>query len=157
MMTMEKCYICKKQPGEVKCVIVVKGEKITRRLCADCAREAGFAEQLKLNRRVGKPAFKITADKPDVFCPDCKLSFSQFLVSGLFGCPACYRSFKSFISDILKGIHSATYHRGRGPGKDRSLDLSQLKWKLSEAVVAEDFERAAEIRDEISRIERESN
>lgn len=154
---MEYCSKCKKRPGVIKCVIVVKGEKIKCRLCEECARSAGFSEQVKFNRKQKAPGIKFTAEKKDVFCPECKLGFSQFLRTGLFGCPACYNSFERFISDILKGIHSATYHKGRGPGKERLQDLAHLKWKLSEAVFAEDFERAAMLRDEISRLLKDSN
>ncbi|MCK5833049.1 UvrB/UvrC motif-containing protein [bacterium] len=154
---MEKCYICKDNPGEVRCVIIVKGEKIIQYLCQDCARKAGIAEQAKFNRKAKNSSIKFKAEKQDIFCSNCKLSFSQFLRTGLFGCPQCYSAFERFIADILKGIHSATYHKGRGPGKERTFDLVQLKWKLSEAVIEENFEKAAELRDEIFKLQKDSN
>ncbi len=154
---MEYCSKCQKRPGEVKCVIVVKGERIKCCLCHECARSAGFSEQIKFNRKPKSPGIRFIAEKRDVFCPNCKLGFSQFLQTGLFGCPSCYNAFEKFIGDILKGIHSATYHKGRGPGKEGLQDLTHLKWKLSEAVFAEDFERAAQLRDEIFRLKKDSN
>ncbi len=154
---MEKCYICKDKQAEIRCVIVIRGRKIVRHLCADCARKAGFTEQLKYTRRNLSSAPKITTERRDIICSGCHLEFSQFLKTGLFGCPKCYETFDRFIGDILKGIHSATYHRGRGPGKERDLDLAQLRWKLSEAVQSEDFEKAADLRDEIYQIEKGVN
>jgi len=153
----DKCQLCKKAPAEIRCIIVVGGEKIERHLCTECARKAGLAEQQRLNSKTKGRGKGIKEEKSDVFCSVCKTSFSQFVRTGLLGCPACYESFDRLLGDILKGIHSATYHKGRGPGEGRTIDIAQLRWKLSEAVEAEDFERAARLRDEIKRIERGTN
>ncbi|MCD6501748.1 UvrB/UvrC motif-containing protein [bacterium] len=154
---MKKCDVCGKAAADVRCVIVVKDKKVVRHLCADCARKAGFDEQLKYNHKTSSDVLNIVAEPKDIICPGCKLGFSQFLETGLFGCPRCYETFDRLIGEILRGIHSATYHKGRKPGKERTLDLAQLKWKLSGAVQMEDFEKAAKLRDAIKAIEKDSN
>ena len=110
-----------------------------------------------MNRRKAKDFVVSSTNKSELICPNCKLELSLFLKTGRLGCSECYNSFTGALRDILKGIHSASYHRGRGPGEERVIDIAQLKWKLSEAVREEDFELAARIRDEIRIIEKDEN
>lgn len=138
-------------------MIIVNGERVVKHLCSECARIAGLDEQTRLNRKRTRKVVKTPSYRTDIICPGCQLSFSQFVQSGLLGCAHCYSAFDRRLGDILKGIHSATYHRGRGPGEERMLDIAQLKWKLSGAIEAENFELAAQLRDEIKRIEKETN
>ena len=156
----DKCQMCKKAPAEIKCTIIVRGEKLVRKLCADCARTAGLKEQMRLTgkRTRRTQQMQTSAKKTDLVCSDCRSSFSRFVETGILGCPGCYDAFGQKLTEILKGLHSATYHKGRGPGaEERTLDIAQLKWKLSEAVSEEDFELAARLRDEIRQIEEETN
>ncbi len=151
-----KCQSCKNSEGEIKCVLVIGGERIEKYLCRECARKAGIEEQLKMNRKKAKE-FVITGQKKDTVCSSCTMSFSRFIETGLLGCPECYEAFGNALRDILKGIHSVSYHRGRGPGDEKTLDIAHLKWKLSEAIRSEDFELAARLRDEIKMFERGNN
>ncbi|RKZ31863.1 hypothetical protein DRQ36_00530 [bacterium] len=153
----KKCQACKKNPAEVRCVIMVDGERVVRYLCVECARTAGFKEQSRMSRKKTRKLLELGFEKANPVCPECRLGFSQFLKTGLLGCPVCYSAFDKQLADILKGLHSTSFHRGRGPGKEREFDIAQLKWKLFGAVEAEDFEKAAELRDEIRRIEKDNN
>ncbi len=151
------CQLCKKNNAEIKCVIVVDGVRTEKRVCQECARKAGIVEQNKMNRKRTRDIITRTDSENELFCPGCKLTYSLFLKTGLLGCSQCYSTFSAALTDILKGIHSASYHKGRGLGEENTFDVAQLKWKLSEAVRQEDFESAARLRDEIKLIEKESN
>ena len=152
-----RCQSCKAKEAEIKCIVVIDGERIEKKLCVDCARIAGIDEQAKMNRSKAKEFVVSANNKTDLICPQCKLAYSNFLNSGQLGCPTCYSAFGTALRDILKGIHSSSYHRGRGPGEENSMDIAQLRWKLSEAVREEDFELAAKLRDEIRVIEKDEN
>ncbi|MGC9315269.1 MAG: UvrB/UvrC motif-containing protein [bacterium] len=150
------CQACKENEINLRCVIVINGVSEEQFLCQECARKAGIEEQNKMTRKTAKE-FVYSGKKKFPTCSACKRSYNQFLKTGMLGCPECYKTFETYLRDILKGIHSVSYHKGRGPGNERTMDIAQLKWKLSEAVREEDFELAARIRDEIQIFERGDN
>ena len=151
-----KCQYCKANEAEIRCILVIDGKRTEKKLCGECARKAGIEEQQKMNRKNAKE-FVVSGKRKDPLCTNCKLNFSQFLKTGMLGCSDCYESFGTALRDILKGIHSVSYHRGRGPGSERTMDIAQLKWKLSEAIREEDYELAARLRDEIKLFEKGDN
>jgi len=150
------CQSCKENNIDLRCVIVIDGISEEKFLCQECARKAGIEEQNKMTRKKTKD-FVFSGEKKHPVCSSCKRSYSDFIKSGKLGCPECYKTFETYLRDILKGIHSVSYHRGRGPGNDTTMDIAQLRWKLAEAVREEDFELAARLRDEIQMFERGDN
>ncbi len=95
------------------------------------------------------------------FCQTCKTSASEIKENGYFGCPDCYASFESdkqFSGIIVKYIHSDGM---RMPMKqkirlERRKLISELRTKIKSAVMSEDFETAAELRDKIRSLEKEA-
>lgn len=95
-------------------------------------------------------------------CPECGWSFEDFKNRGRLGCPACYETFKEPLDHILERIHAMVepHHVGRQPGEvapdSRVLQRQRLREKKREmelAVETEDYERAAELRDQIKSME----
>lgn len=108
-------------------------------------------------------------------CTGCGLSFAEFKRSGLLGCPACYKTFEERLGPLLDRAHGgATHHTGKiprralastrlgesgpdvesllGGAEERAERLSALRRQLDEALQAEQYERAAKLRDEIRRL-----
>lgn len=95
-------------------------------------------------------------------CPTCHLSFEEFTRLGRFGCGDCYRTFRPRLESIMRKIHGASLHRGKTPVLDTVLETGslpipvkeeeRLEKELHKAIEAEDFERAAEIRDKLKSI-----
>ena len=64
---------------------------------------------------------------------------------------------------MLKGMHKGVTHLGKVPHRQmeklaqrqREMMLEELRTTLAEVVASENFEAAAKVRDEISRIEAE--
>ncbi|MFH5803406.1 UvrB/UvrC motif-containing protein [Alienimonas sp. DA493] len=89
-------------------------------------------------------------------CPHCGISFHEFREKGRFGCPGDYDAFREQLVPLVENIHDATRHVGKTPAgaaggeKSRQFQLIRLRKELAEAVAAEDYERAASLRDEIS-------
>ena len=93
-------------------------------------------------------------------CPLCQISFLEFRNSGRLGCPHDYEIFRDELMPMLENIHDATRHSGKHPRRapqssQRQTTLMQLRNDLKRAVAAEDYETAAQVRDQIKTIEQE--
>ena len=93
-------------------------------------------------------------------CERCKLTFQQFAKVGRFGCSNCYSTFNNQLNPILKRLHSGnTIHAGKIPkriGGNIHLrkQIEQLKQTLQDHIVSEEFEKAAEVRDQVRTFEK---
>ena len=89
-------------------------------------------------------------------CPDCGMTYAEFRQQGRFGCPRDYEVFKDQLTPLLLRIHNRTRHVGAPepePTGEREHLLSELQAKLEQAIQAEAYESAAQLRDEIEKIE----
>ena len=91
------------------------------------------------------------------------MTYGDFVKQSRFGCHDCYDVFGLLISDKIKKIHGSDTHVGKKP-KQMKYDrmeiteenitaedrINILRKKLKEAVLMEDFEEAARLRDEIN-------
>ncbi len=101
-----------------------------------------------------------TTEDEGMVCPNCGITYKEFRESGRFGCPHDYESFRMRLLPLLENIHNDTVHRGKRPQRapldsENQFRLIQLRRDLSEAVEQEDYEQAAQIRDEIRKVEGE--
>ena len=90
----------------------------------------------------------------DIVCPRCDTALSQFTKSGRLGCPGCYEAFRAQLMPMLQQIHGRVQHAGRKPldteEAQRSRSMHEtLQRQMEEAVAAEDFEKAAQLRDQL--------
>ena len=74
--------------------------------------------------------------------------------TGRLGCAHCYEAFKKPLEGLLLKLHGNLQHTGRIPGglkSDASIryHMEQLKQELVKAIAAEEYERAAQIRDQV--------
>jgi len=92
-------------------------------------------------------------------CDECGLTFSEFRENSLLGCPHCYNAFEGPLSSLLERAHEgSTHHVGKvprraGAGETRQLQLTRMRKRLDHAVASEDFELAAQLRDDIRQLE----
>ncbi|NLB22117.1 MAG: hypothetical protein GX833_02485 [Clostridium sp.] len=87
-------------------------------------------------------------------CPRCGISFIEFKRTSLVGCPVCYRFFRDQLIPSIRKVQFILQHEGKFPASTSMESRSRrritlLRQELSEAVMTENFERAAELRDEI--------
>lgn len=86
-------------------------------------------------------------------CPVCGLSLQEFRNGGCLGCPTCYTAFAAELEQLIPRLHEGgRTHRGKTPSAtDRTLrQCLELESKLVAAINAEDYERAARLRDELT-------
>jgi protein arginine kinase activator len=166
---MMLCQDCNKREAQVHLTQIVNNEKTTLHLCKKCAAARGFhspldnipfplAEMLS-GMAAGTPQSGKAAEQDNIACGTCGLTFESFTQQGRFGCGDCYKTFRHRLEKIMRKIHGASLHRGRSPvfvPAEASGDVpipvkeeERLEQELRKAIEAEEFERAAEIRDKL--------
>ncbi|MFK7909252.1 MAG: UvrB/UvrC motif-containing protein [Akkermansiaceae bacterium] len=91
-------------------------------------------------------------------CPGCGFAFEDLKKTGRLGCSKCYEFFREEIKHNLGGMHKGTKHSGRVPqgmleAFQKRQQLEALEKEMTEAIDAEDYEKAAGIRDQINQLE----
>ena len=165
---MGLCERCKKAKATFHLTNIERsGEKVERHLCDRCAGEEGLLQSPKTtidlneileNFIAGSKAG--SADLSSLVCDECGISYIEFRNQGLLGCAKDYEIFKEQVGRLLERTHDgATHHTGKSPKSAGTVhkpqqDIRRLKRQLDEAVTAEDYERAAELRDRIQELEK---
>lgn len=157
------CQRCKKHTATVHLTEIVKSEKREKHLCEKCAAEEGVTmkqhvplNELLTNFLVSQAGAQ---ELGDLTCPECGMSFVEYRNHGLLGCPNDYDVFEKVLGPLIERAHEGgTHHVGKTPkhagkGESRQRDLMRLRRELDAAVRREDYERAAEIRDQIQTLE----
>ncbi len=144
-------------------------------LCSECASALGYDELLKIpfnQLGFGLDSFLPTLlsvspfeapapERLEEACPLCGATKDDIIHSGRVGCAKCYSVFDDMLAPYIRRIHGSSEHAGQIPvGAADEIRtrgrLSKLRTELEEAIHTQEFERAAELRDEIRRLEAES-
>lgn len=153
------CENCKKA-----CVIhltqIINGEVKKMDMCETCPHAAQLQDPTQfglMEKLLGIAMQKgIPLPSSDLTCPHCGYKESEFRKTGRLGCPECYNIFVTPQMHILSKIQEAEVHKGKGPKnqdkRDLRLQLAQLKKNLMNYIEQEEYERAAQIRDQIKQI-----
>lgn len=157
------------QPAVVHELVIKNGTTVEVHLCQKHAAEHGyqvptnqpsapFLTQFAVIGPVGGAgAGKKGTTPPKVAktCPNCGLTFANIRQSALLGCAECYTTFDTELAGLIEQAQAgANFHCGRAPRNCRDsaarLELrSRLAKELDEAVAAEQYERAATLRDRL--------
>ena len=91
-------------------------------------------------------------------CPICGATIGDIAAAGKVGCSACYTVFAEELQGAIRSAHGRAEHTGRVSAGyrarlERTERLSALKKQLKEAVLQEDYESAAGLRDSIRALE----
>jgi protein arginine kinase activator len=167
------CDICGKKKATVHLTEIVDEQMSEMHLCEECARQKssqmeqqfGLADLLAGLSDPSKAVASKESEKSVLKCTRCGLPYEDFRKFGRLGCGECYSSFKEHLAGLLRKIHGSNKYLGKTPASYRehlqnavpenplallqSEDLSDLKQQLKSAIAAEDFEKAAQIRDKI--------
>lgn len=161
------CDHCGEHEAEVHLTQIVNNEMTTRHLCARCATDLGVQAGAPLAKlpltdflaQMGKGVAVDAEAGTAGPCSFCSTSVEDFKRTGRLGCPHCYAVYEAQLRGLLRRIHGSTQHVGKiylpptAEEADRTARLAGLRRKLQRAVDSEDFERAAELRDEIRALE----
>jgi len=157
------CEFCKKREAVMHITVVDKGVKMGVNICAQCAKERNAESPAKpfpfpLSDFLASMVETSSDDSlRQISCPNCGLTFDEFARTGHFGCGECYAAFGTHLDGLLRKIHGANRHDGKLPSMDpeKMLPLQEerkLREELRRAIEREDFEKAAELRDELKEL-----
>lgn len=122
------CDICGKNEATFHYSEVINGKKTEHHLCGECAARTdisyyssffdndGRLGQL-LSGLLGTPLFGGESDDPKthVVCPNCKMSYGDFIKNSAFGCAECYNVFGPLLEDSIRKVQGSTSHQGKHP------------------------------------------
>lgn len=169
------CSVCHKNEATIHLTEIINNQVIKMHLCEDCAKKKGidvsegFPHFSLADLLSGLAGLGFETESPVVkkmCCPICGLADSDFKENGRLGCSDCYQTFYKQLAPLLKRIHGSPYHTGKkltptvNTGKEKvPVDDKRIKEmvislqkELKEAVKNEEYERAAEIRDQLRKI-----
>lgn len=166
------CQNCQQREANVHITKIINGVKQELHLCEECARENNefninimnpfsFASPMSF-QNILEGFFEIMGSPyqiPEpITCPVCHQSFDDFKRTGKMGCANCYRTFNAEITPIIKRVHGNIQHTGKVPKRTGGIlkikrDIERLKEELRIAVMNEEYEKAAKLRDQIKELE----
>ncbi len=156
-----KCDKCTK-PATIHLTEIVEGQKTERHLCEDCAATEGITVKADVPISQLLEEFILqgsSEQRSELACDVCGTTFQEFQEHALLGCPRDYDVFREPLTPILERSHEgATEHIGKVPsGADsdqkKQTELLRVRAELRSAVNAEDYERAAALRDQLKDLE----
>lgn len=166
-----KCDNCGAKVATVHLTEIKNGKKFEKHLCEQCAaQDGGFPTKghTPINELLTNFVMQHSGLQPREYtaaCEECGTTWAEFRQTGLFGCEHDYDRFERDLGPLLQRAHEGfTHHVGKVPTRRgssavamrRALDLSRLRRDLARAVEAEDYERAAKLRDQIKQAEAEA-
>lgn len=158
-----QCDLCHK-PATVHLTQIVNNQIKKVDLCEDCAQKKGLTDPagFSLADLLSKGLFFESGKSQDSRseCDVCGYQIKHFKGNGRLGCSNCYEKFKAILTPMLEGLHIGLEHKGKVPKramKSRILHerINQMKDNMQKAVKNEEFEEAAQLRDEIHQLQTE--
>lgn len=164
------CQNCGNNEATTHIKRIVNGEATELHLCTSCAEHLGYADLFSgfgfnissiLNSFFPDHSL-LLSDKTELTCPTCGFTFEDVVRTGMMGCADCYNTFYDKLKPSLSRIHGRAAYAGKVSAssgaedtvKDRVRDLNK---EMQAAVRAENFERAAQLRDEIHELKGDTN
>jgi protein arginine kinase activator len=153
------CHLCKDKVASIRLKEIIGGEITELQLCQDCyekreqegtgVAESSAADIVSSLTGAGK---EIAESEPES-CSACGTTKPGLQEKGRLGCSNCYMVFSASLEPILLRVHSSVEHRGKIPQPADNLDmkkeLRRLQEDLQDAIMSENYERAAKLRDKI--------
>ena len=151
------CEKCQKNEATSFFRTTVNGKTDEKYLCSECAEQSGmsamtesfftdpifdsfFLNPLRLRPASGKR------------CPECGSELRDILSCGRVGCAVCYETFEKELRPVIMQTQGSVKHLALS-AEDNEKRAEELRQEMKKAIEAEDFEKAAKLRDEIRGLE----
>lgn len=161
------CQHCRMNPATTIYKQLVNGKPEVLHLCDTCAEKIGLQNDFM----EGFSAFplndffseffnsaRIQGQPKNTVCKKCGTALKEITSTGNLGCDECIRTFEKELTPLVLKIHGNAVHSGKIPNSagwelKRKGKISELKAELDTAVEAQNFEKAAKLRDEIQQLQ----
>ena len=163
------CQHCKQHEATTVVKTMINGKCEEHRLCPKCAHELGYDKMFPDfsadfgGLLSGFFSNALPAVSGATHCSSCGSTLNDIKRTGKVGCADCYDTFFDELLPTIRSVHGNTFHKGKHPGdieytvndeKTGDTDkLTKLRDELKKAIADENFERAAQLRDEIKEAE----
>lgn len=161
-----KCTQCQEREAVIHLTQMANDQVTTLHLCERCAAEKGVESATLLSKApVGSLVAALgegltlpgAVSRSDFACPHCGATLEDFRTTGRLGCRECYRALAEPLRELLRRLHGATLHVGeRYVAPDTPPETAsrkerehELRDQLQRAVETENFELAAQLRDQL--------
>jgi protein arginine kinase activator len=168
---MMYCDECKMKPATVHITKIINNNKMELSLCEDCAKKYHYEFSLGFEPHFSIHKFFTDLLELDSFdkslernlleqykCDGCGTDYRMFQQTGKMGCANCYSTYGKKLDSLLRRVHGSDTHAGKYPKRAGSglrikNEVNDLKLQLQSLIAAEEFEKAAEVRDKIRDLE----
>ena len=168
------CENCKKLEANTTITKNINGHVTVRHLCGQCAAKQGLgAVGSVFGSMLGGIFSDMVGAGPVAKCRVCGSTFSDFTRTGKAGCPNCYTEFYPQLLPTLQKIHGKVGHVGKvgesapkpeepkqeapsaveKPTPSKEEIRAELKAQLAKAIEVQEFEQAAQLRDQIKALD----
>lgn len=144
----KECDNCKVNNATFYIIDLIGGVKNELYYCQECVIKLGIPDVTNIIDLLDKYKYEI----PDITCDKCGMTLQKFEEIQRVGCENDYDLFA--LGSILKDYHNSDQHIGKIPSNHKQ-QIEDLKSALNAAIIVEDFEEAAKLRDEIRKLEKE--
>ena len=162
------CQNCGRNEATKHIKRIVDGESSELHLCSGCAQHLGYSGMFSgFGSNIGTllsrffPDTALLPETEEERCPGCGATFDEIVRSGAMGCAECYDVFYDRLKPSLSRIHGRATHVGktsatRDDRMERRAELRRLEEERNAAVEAEEYEKAAVLRDRIRELRGET-
>lgn len=151
-----KCDVCGRREAKAVITMIVAGKNTVRRVCPQCVKKLqrgdAYATQMAVLGTMSAPETELT-------CARCGRTSEELRRTGHVGCAACYQAFEPLLTPLFARLNGAPQHQEEQKPEtetdEKTLRISRLREEMFAAVNAEEYERAAQLRDALRALERE--
>lgn len=168
------CDRCNENEASIHIKKTIKGKSTEIHLCDQCAKETKENEIINIpisfqdflvglmDLTVNDATFeeqKESQKAKTIKCEKCEMTYADFKMSGKLGCAQCYQTFKKQLPIVFNKLHGHTKHNGKVPTRIeknmiKEKGINDLKQDLQIAILEEEFEKAAYLRDKIKEMQK---
>jgi protein arginine kinase activator len=152
-MTCQRCH----NEASVHLTERLKGQTREVHLCPSCARKAGLpfpdsapnlALEAVVDSLIEANVGELVSELAELACAVCGMKFMEFRAGGMLGCPHDYQVFALGLAPLVQEYHGATRHVGKIARRSELAETRlEIRSRLRAAVLREDYEEAARLRD----------
>lgn len=160
------CEVCRQKNADIVFKTVSGNQVATKAMCLSCAHSLQ-QDMIKMFMSLGFKQEQFEQEEhlteqhdetmPRYLCASCGRPYDSLNENTMAGCASCYDAMRD---DLDKAFHDMradgepqTDNAAKEPAEKETVDgITDLRYRLMEAVINERFEEAAQLRDEINRL-----
>ena len=166
---MRKCDKCGAENATTHVKTIINGEFKEYDLCSACAHKLGYTNvfadmESDFSHLLGSFFGNVLpARTQSTRCEFCGSTYAEIANTGHVGCANCYQLFADRLNPSIVRIHGNAAHCGKhsnitaqareARAETKEDKIKRLQSQLDEAIKQQEFERAAELRDQIREME----